>query len=1830
MSPDLQADYLALQKLYDLFVALAIIQEAKRNLWRNVYQVYCKEDINPLKKSDIPLVDITLTERSLGLQQMQVGQLELREAIDNHNTAVYEHKLEEARARAAASSGWWDTFCNAFEDFFSDLGKGFEGLFTGDFGKAWDGFSSLPGDAVNIGDNLVVDGLGDLFTGGAISSREFDANYSRDKAQIDDEKSQFDGRMSAMQEEAILRLIHDMYDDDNSPFAEQRKDIWFGDGSGDWGGINGDNFINTDVQSGSGSPATQIGIGAVFGGPQTLMNGLNIWSQASGVPDKWDIHRDQVEAARMALTGFDNREKAYYIVKEAIAGVYAAVAEVQLAVDLNYGHASVFNRLLADLHSFELQLFSMLVNSMITEVNSRNQAIDSMYEAIKAQAMLDSANAGSINGGFLFAYPMMALTDYMTGLMLDPFLSQTYTPSTLNMNNVYAILDDLGIKYHSVIDNLLSDDPDQASIEAMERLEQQGWNVIGKQLNDNLIVTYADGYSYLSESGLAGVRQDLEGVHNRMRGVALIADGGRSIIKFLAKLLSQGQLDSTEDTFVQAAEETFKTQELGFELKLAGMQNKVDEANRQLAWKLELENMKYAAIGTLVGIAAAVITVVVSIATLGTLAPLVIVGLFMAFTAIGKAAGDLLFNYNNPVDDHKLPGEDQFYFDPTSRKDPFSSIESQQEDIVDSLNEGDHSDVGGDKWGTDAEALIGASENLNGLRFVQLALQHLNQVETDILSLFLSQLTGINVKNSRQQLLQNSFSENNRTTLRLLNFKEDYIRDRIEVHNRKVNQDKAIDRGWTDFGFGCVELAASVAGPFMQAGSTAADVLKYTAAAVKLAHLATNLALAIEDANGGLGELNYADGIAEIINNFHASQKGRFDAVLESRICDAMHEMGNGLVEGIGDGYVAVNASAFYRLQTKISNLYNVYLAMAVVRQAQSRILARIGGIQLTGSPLSEAIYEKRDATMASLKQCHQRVQEYVNRVNELNDLTMKMYVSIGVSALSTFLIVDGLFGNKALTAVFRGIKDVINKLSSSAGIDPSAEKTVLESKTLSGLIGESWDGKLSMNDVAAVLTRFLVSSPLLTIIIEKAYQMAVDNRGEKGKEVGVVPVTGQNSSDKFTATLARLEKQKAEMQDKLGQMQIRATQFQIRRATEQMFQQFLIESIRGAVNSLGWGRAVDRESAKMMVLKGLEKDATDQKAKEAIGRLKAGETLAGLQKRSPDLYQSFMKYVNSLPEGRRVEVMKSLELQPAKSGARDAQARIPAPVAPPNPSLAGKVLAAITEPSKLARNQNPEKGRLENIEKQVAVKTNAADKTKAAQNSPAVNEVNGKPIAELTRAELLMSIQQLVGERQKIEKQWSQLVEQYNQQLEQINGRIRQAQAAGPNADPVEIDALKKEKQKINKDFQANVAKIKEGLRAINAKLSALKSEAEKRKIELPKEREIAPAPKKTAVAANPNTPNKEPVDPPPNFARTDNPRTNEPQLQRLEQLLRQVAEKNPALFRKVISETKGKNIRELTVDQLKDALIASYMQRKEMNKRETALVKDGQITQLNSLKAERRNVCLISSLLEMELERREKSGEKVDWAGIERFRGLIKAAEAEGSAPRVEVPAVKLVIGEVISKIRTLQDQIEGAKAAIGKALNAGAEKAAELGPRSAEAEKVKFQLMELGSELEGIKIEMGVISDNVRQLEKEIAGPNGNARAKIETVNALKSRLVSLQAKAQDIQKKGSELAKKYQRLTDEIGAIKKAMVEVSSAQQLISGINKPKEEKRPSHKAEEPTPGKRNDPTAQILRVQPGGGQHGDSQNRDRQQRASAGYILNDGLEAEREEMQVSIA
>ncbi|MDD5593569.1 MAG: hypothetical protein PHG97_02350 [Candidatus Margulisbacteria bacterium] len=1586
LSPQLQKDYEELMKLWNIMSALATVAEGKRGAWRAIFQMlYDREPTT--RDSDTPISELVMSMRQTALQKLQLIEMELSEAIEAYNQSVYTAKVNEAKKKAEEESGWWDSFKGSVSSLWEGAKNIGGGIIHGDWDQIKNGFNQMSGEWFGfktVFKEFAFDGLGDVFTYGEISKREYDANFKKSQADIDKEKADFDAERERIIEEALLKIIKHMEEEENegSPVADGKKKLWFGDSSSGWGGINSGNMVNKNVDS-KGDDG--IGVGGYFLGsvflPNTILaaggtnglNGDNIVSIAlspsiaiigggfglnggngGDPPPKWDIDRDRILAARMRLVGLNNIERAYYTVKEAIEQAKNDILFIMTGVKVGEGYFKLFDQMLADLQKFELELFSIMVNTMVQMVTSHNTMVDSFVEAQRAQSMLTSVYTGTATGGFIFAYGFTAINDYLTSEMLDAKMTRTYNPSQVNMDNVYAILRQMGDTNAGNARFMVSDgDPNKQAIMAMQRGEELGWKLIAEGLYDNAVIAgwdSEDGFQHINEKGVADLRVQLEGIHDTMRAISMIGLSKVRTARYILSMWLEKPLMTIDNSHVEALEQTFRSQELGFELKLSGIENKVREHNRLNSWKRELEAMSYKAWGASIGMGIAAILIVV---TWGAATPFVIVGIAGGMMALGAGIGSLLYESGHPINDQKLPGEDTFYPNKNRGKTVFDQIDRERQNIIDGLNENNHVSAGDGKWGTDVGSLATARENLTKLRFAEMALLMVYEAMLTEYQNQLANFSGVGMNDPNMQILHNAFSEQHRTKVRTLNDKQDYISDRIMVHNRKREQDKAIERGWIDTVFGAAEAASSIGGMFVKGASTAFKLIQL---GTTLGHIATNLYFAIYDKTRGAGDLDSQRDLELMLDNIYKNTANQFDSQITASEREALQQMNRGMLQGVGGGNVAPNAGVYYAMQTRITNLYNIYLALAIIKQAQSRIFAKLGNTSLAQDPLSQAIYDKRDASLNTLKLMYQRVKELAHRLNELNDLTKKMYVTIGTSALSTFLALDKYCGGKIMKAAYNAIKSGVDDLVDKVGGNPNAKPIeVIKDSKIANIFGENWDGKISYGDIAAVLTKILVSNNMLSFIIEKAYDAANSNKGDNARKVDP-RVSNTQSNDKFTQSIANLENDKASYQQVSASNELSMDEREAARKIAADFNKFIIGLVHDSVNALGWGR--DKAGNNVpAVFSELPPTAVSGETQLPAAPTRVAAAEPASEQPPTTIEDTTMPTIDRMPLDETQIDPEMLEQAMEKAGEVVAAAMA---AKDGNLQQAAALLNEATTNKPATKNSKGDLDRADAIE--AAITPSEVEQTAQTQASTeavqAENEIKGEvvksgggiPIEQMNTTQLQAAYDHLR------ETQWAK----FRDEIMDNNQKVRDIKVQ------LSIVGLSKEHKKALNDevarLQGRNQSIRNEMKGYEKVVGLIVKEFDKKKKpgeklivkdvpvkraksadESPRTAQLTDTEQKPPVdkyvpstAVN-NNPSAAPVQPPQQQAPE---RAAQPLLQQISKLEQAVKAKGGESFIRTKSvDVNAIDLKKLSAPQIKDAVIAKLAERERLNKEESAL---------------------------------------------------------------------------------------------------------------------------------------------------------------------------------------------------------------------------------------------------------------------------------------------------
>lgn len=1113
-------------------------------------------------------------------------------------------------------------------------------------------------EAARIADSFWND-VGDFF-GAKSTEREKNYELAKRKEKIEKEFAELQKKIADVFEKATQYYIGtQLMDDDFDPFAGKIRD--------QFEKTNEENLIN---DAGNGYQ---------------------------------DINKDNALAFQMWLTNLENLRAAYFKVKLAVQKAKRLALEAQTGIKYKTNVSSLLSKLMTEATIMEKQLFINMVNQIQQQIVAWNNYVTAGYEKKRAKAMYISGWVGRLMGGIpgiLFSYLSTKLTDWITLEILDATIDDDFNPSDLNMDEVYRVLEKIsgavGKTNEETKDAIFEflNEMDRRQQEYIEEMSQKGIN----RIEDGFFVVNWTEVNRISEKLLA-LQRSVEGVIN----VAISIAKARS--QAIATVAGKGM---TEDIDMVKGMVTSKLKDarLAFLLKADSILKKVDEHNKQRLQKLQLERARYAAGGMIVGIAVAVILIVLNVVSFGASTPLTVmamIGFISACGGAGAALGEITYQSQHSVNDnlHKL---ETFYDDYTAEVtgdaiiDAFNRVEAQIRKHIDNINSSTYIDIGDDMRGLDIAAAIEARNEITQMRILQLTLLSIQKTLSNTKAANIGRGGGIPVVIDDGAMVKAGFDAHYEQAVSAFERKIMLVMDEIQSHNAKVEADRALTSAWISFGF---NLASAVASGVSGGGG----------------HFDTfaNLEVGDKIAKVGVDVLNGGFQVANLVLNYLRSQEdyGAFfqdqellvalvdqiyaetgDEVRDraaKKLKEVIKSMNLDLVEGKKHGKVAINQKYFFALLRKIDHIFNNLIAQATVAQAlaesRNSVLRSSAGAYVVDADPSltlESLQAEQQAARQMVQYMYQRVQDYVQRTNAIAEAYEQFIKS---SASMAFFVVtkfdyyglDRAIQNTIQQGLEKGFDATLGNLAEAVGAGVNHEG-VVEGQVFPKLeLGEweIWDGNINLHDLAGLATRILLSPNVVDRIALAIYEHSERTEKSNKKEAEGVEAADKDKklpkAENAWDALDRLEYQTAQAEVRLGDATVSD---QIRDKYKEKVKNFYMELIKSIPENYSISKQIRKR-------KEFEKERTEQinLGKRMAEELKAKKIAASSAVPATQLTEQLVEFAKDVIEKIVKEITASLPLgnPAAAQAAAAAAAGAMADTNPVKPKMESGKVAEIT-----------------------------------------------------------------------------------------------------------------------------------------------------------------------------------------------------------------------------------------------------------------------------------------------------------------------------------------------------------------------------------------------------------------------------------------------------------------------------------------------------------------------------------------------------------------------
>ncbi|MFA4905361.1 MAG: hypothetical protein WC645_02535 [Candidatus Margulisiibacteriota bacterium] len=961
---------------------------------------------------------------------------------------------------------------------------------------------------------------------GSAMSNDIDARYNRKMEAIERKRADFQARIEAKYEAAFGGMNFDAGD----PFSKDIGDL-----------VKNFTFDGTNVNVGD---------------------------------SKWDLDGNVVLETDVRLTAMQNLRRIWYTLQLAKAKLRKTVSEIVGGRESGGGFEAVIMGAVDSAATFEKQAFQTLHRQMASIVFSHNNMIDFGRAADEADEDWWIS---------MFCTPMWILApagEALAGYLVD----QAQAPYDQDANfrltevNVQQVLDRVFEDMSDIVRDVL--DSDAEAIRYINQLDAEMWGVVGELNDTTAVMTGDDDIQNLDESIVSDLRDKLVTKQNLARAIVIFLRAKYSLRDIVAKIVRKADL-SNELIGSETLNDLGDSKRLAFELKLQNMTNRIQEHNNQVA---ESVSLKKAGLKFIMTFAAIILAAAGTVA--GGLGAMAAISLFAAMTALGSSVSDLIFNATHPVDASNFD-QGQFYDNPQAKVtgtlliDTYNNLDQQTREQVDNLSSDSHQSIGtngawsgsfsNSQWGLDSALLGEVNSAIQKMHNIQKILLIIAQTQQDIRNIVMASTSGVSTSDNAD-LVQSSHRADVQNRQAAFKLKQEMISDVVAANNRAAMQDAAMEKAWISFGISIGSaVAGAVGGALSEAGWVGGmmDGMFYGSlanAVINLAYSANDVALN----NGGLGT---EAAIQEMIDDtFRVNRQSQLGA-LEQAAHDTVSGVSTGLVTDTGKGNVAVDSGAFARISQQLEQIFNSQVALATIAQAQMRqkkMVARIVGqatAQEDGLSL-ESVYQARDTAFRNLDILKQKVQEYADRQNQLNQLQRQLSMAIASAVMQTVSAYMKLDGGERLS---EALNDAFGDEATITITDDPVAQQLLTGGS------ETWDGKLGVGDLVGVALDVVMSDNFAQLIATQIYDNLLapsHSSNNSGKRVEGGKSASQNSIDYFEKAAWKLEVE-------TGELELEAEKLEIIQQLAREFQKIMTALVKDGLHGLGKVRQeVDPQTA--------------------------------------------------------------------------------------------------------------------------------------------------------------------------------------------------------------------------------------------------------------------------------------------------------------------------------------------------------------------------------------------------------------------------------------------------------------------------------------------------------------------------------------------------------------------------------------------------------------------------------------------------------------------------
>jgi hypothetical protein len=909
-----------------------------------------------------------------------------------------------------------------------------------------------------------------------------------------------------------------------------------------------------------------------------------------------DINKDNAYAHTKWFLSLQNTRTAYYKIKMAKVKLRDAILKKQTGIEHKGNFDQAFSKIMSDATILERYFFVSYLNQVQTQIAAHNEYVTAVFEREKAEEMNSFWSsvwfcALPIGGLLIFSSLHVKLADW---IRLEAFYAthdNHFTPSELNMDNVYKIIDELADTQMGLSKKTV--DRVQKFFNEMEKKILE----LEKELSKKGTMSAPDSMKAVNWNFINKINEQYELIQRIVHGVL-------TLLLSKAKLASSAlkQDDVPDVGWVKdAIKSTFKNNRLALDFKIDTIRKKVEEHNRQRAQELELDKARYGIAGGIAGVVLAVALIAANVVTFGAASVLTVLayaGFIAACSAAGSALGELTFQYSHPVHEN-VYGEKNFYKEIleaetqyNKMEDSLDRIRQRQRKNIDKINSNSFIDAGRDKRALDIKAVIRARNELTRDRIIELAILMVAKTKANIRAAMSARVSGRPAILADFDGLQASMEADYNGLLNAFEYKVLMANDEINLHNAKIDQEKALSDAWVSFGINtvsavCSAFSGKIGTNGIGSGSSYSkliDVKAYGKLAANARLDATQVVLrtydllrAYEHSQAKYGMLiEDTRRLNELINDIYSMTQNVQDNNMRKALREAAKTANINLVEGIGDGRVAINMKYLFRILRKVESIYNAEIARAMIENAKNQARAKMTRSISAGNEVVDALYQDMDRAKAVVQHLYQRLEDYVKFVNAVAEAKKQLVMKAAAFAVFAVMKTDQVLDGKITDGITKGVNKALGKVLGKFFRVKNAENLSfkvplhdLSEKLLSLIKLDKWvtliPKELNLNDIVGMAVRILLSENMAQRIALLATKQAEKGLDKKAQDVPEGPKSEApaESGDASANALDRLDHEVALAEERMGDTGLSEAKFEVSKFLEVELKNFLMQIIR-------------------------------------------------------------------------------------------------------------------------------------------------------------------------------------------------------------------------------------------------------------------------------------------------------------------------------------------------------------------------------------------------------------------------------------------------------------------------------------------------------------------------------------------------------------------------------------------------------------------------------------------------------------------------------------------